>query len=186
MVITTDGAPGLLHAVSAVWPKSLRLRCWAHRMRNILAKVPEPLHDAVRAELIAIRDAATPETGQAAAAAFLERWGRDLPSAPACFSEDLEALLAQHRVPWRHRKFVRTTNLIERSFVEERRRTKTLPRFFTEKSCLKLVYATLIRAAAHWQRITITRLEHQQLDVLRRALGFAPAVETKNATIAVA
>ena len=184
LAITTDGAPGLLRAVSAVWPKSLRLRCWAHRTRNVLAKVPEHLHDAVRAELVAIRDAATPEAGQAAAAAFLERWGGELPSATGCFSGDVEALL--HRVPWRHRKFVRTTNLIERSFVEERRRTKTLPRFFTEKSCLKLVYATLMRAGAHWQRIMITRLEHQQLEVLRRTLGLTPAAETQQATIAVA
>lgn len=186
LAITTDGAPGLLQAVSAVWPKSLRLRCWAHRMRNILAKVPEYLQDAVRAELVAIRDAATRDAGQAAAAAFLERWSRELPSAAACVSEDLEALLALHRLPWRHRKFARTTNLIERSFVEERRRTKTLPRFFTEKSCLKLVYATLIRAAAHWQRISITRLEHQQLDVLRRELGLVAAADAPSSAIAVA
>ncbi len=51
-------------------------------------------------------------------------------------------------LPWRLRKFVRTTNLVERSFVEERRRSKTLPRFFTEQSCVKLVFATLIRAQA--------------------------------------
>jgi transposase-like protein len=41
---------------------------------------------------------------------------------------------------------LRTTNLIERSFEEERRRTKIIPRFFDERSCLKLVYATLVRA----------------------------------------
>lgn len=129
-----------------------------------------------------MRDAA-PEAGRLCAAAFLERWGRELTSAVACFSEDLDAMLALHQLPWWHRKFVRTTNLIERSFVEERRRTKTLPRFFTEKSCLRLVYATLIRAATRWQRIAITRLERQKLDVLRRALGFAPTAEM---TIAVA
>jgi putative transposase len=186
LAITTDGAPGLLQAVSAVWPKSLRLRCWAHRMRNILAKVPEQLHDIVHAELVAIRDAATPAAGQAAAAAFLARWGPELPSAATCVSEDLEALLALHRLPWRHRKFVRTTNLIERSFVEERRRTKTLPRFFTEKSCLKLVYATLIRAAARWQRIVIGQLEHEQLEVLRRELGIAATPTAVKLTTAVA
>ena len=32
---------------------------------------------------------------------------------------------------------IRTTNLLERSFLEQRRRIKTIPRFFTEKSCLK-------------------------------------------------
>jgi len=47
------------------------------------------------------------------------------------------------RVPVNHRRCVRTTNLIERSFLEERRRTKIIPRFFDERSCLKLVFATL-------------------------------------------
>ena len=50
--------------------------------------------------------------------------------------EDLEASLAHLRLPAAHRKHVRTTNLIERSFLEERRRTKIIPRFFDERSCL--------------------------------------------------
>ena len=73
----------------------------------------------------------------------------------AALSDDLEALLNHLRVPWRHCKHVRTTNLIERSFVEERRRTKTIPRFFTEKSGLKLVHVTLVRAADNGQRVGI-------------------------------
>ena len=108
---------------------------------------------------------------------FLSRFGREFPSACACLQEDLEALLAHLKLPWRHRKFVRTTNLIERSFVEERRRTKTLPRFFTEKSCLTLVHATLIRAAIRWQRISITPLEYEQLKFLYQELKLTPAKE---------
>jgi len=53
-----------------------------------------------------------------------------------------------------HRKTVRTTNLIERSFEEERKRTKFIPGFLTEKSGLKLVFATLIRPSKRWQRVT--------------------------------
>ncbi|MDT8436696.1 MAG: IS256 family transposase [Gemmatimonadota bacterium] len=174
LTITTDGAPGLIRAVEEVWPTSLRLRCWVHRMRNLLAKVPESMKAEVKAHLVAIRDAPTLEAGQAAAAGFLKRYGQELPSACACLSEDLEALLAHLRLPWRHRKFVRTTNLAERSFVEERRRTKTLPRFFTEKSCLKLVHATLIRAAIRWQRIKITTLELEQVRLLYDELGITP------------
>jgi len=47
------------------------------------------------------------------------------------------------RCPAIHHKHIRTTNLLERSFLEERRRTRTIPRFFSEKSFLKLVFATL-------------------------------------------
>jgi transposase-like protein len=86
------------------------------------------------------------------------------------FADDLEASLAQLRLPVAHRKYARTTNLIERSFVEERRRTKVIPRFFTERSCLKLAFGALERAARRWQRVTITELEQRQLEILRKEL----------------
>ena len=106
------------------------------------------------------------EAGQKAVREFLAKFSKEFPGLCKCLTEDLDALLAQLQLPWRLRKFTRTTNLIERSFVEERRRTKTLPRFFTEKSCLKLVYAVLIRAAARWQAISITSTEYLQLRML--------------------
>jgi transposase-like protein len=81
------------------------------------------------------------------------------------------------KLPWRHRKFVGTTNLIERSFVDERRRTRTRPRFFTEKSCLKLVHAPLIRAAIRWQRISIMPWKYRQLKLLYQELKITPAKE---------
>ncbi len=72
-----------------------------------------------------------------------------------------------------HHQHVRTTNLIERSFLEERRRTKIIPRFFDERSCLKLVYATLVRASQRWQRVRVTEVEREQLRQLRQQLGIA-------------
>jgi putative transposase len=175
LTVTTDGAPGLLRAVAEVWPQSLRVRCWVHTTRNVEAKVPAERWLEVKGALVAIRDAATPAAGQQAMAAFLEGFGREFPAACKSLGEDLEARLAHLQLPWRLRKFVRTTNLCERSFVEERRRSKTLPRFFTEKSCVKLVFATLIRAAQRWQRIAITPLEHAQLQQLYQERGLTPA-----------
>jgi transposase-like protein len=39
--VTADGAPGLINAIGVCFPRSIRIRCWFHRMGNILAKVPE-------------------------------------------------------------------------------------------------------------------------------------------------
>jgi putative transposase len=161
LTITTDGAPGVVRAVTEQWPISLRLRCW---------------HE-VKGHLVGIRDAATLEAGEQAVADFLARYGAEFESACACLQDDLDALLNLLRLPWRLRKFLRTTNLCERSFVEERRRSKTLPRFFTEKSCLKLVFATLIRAAERWQRIVVTRLELEQSTLLYQECGLTPALQ---------
>jgi putative transposase len=49
--VTSDGALGLLRAIKETWPKSLRIRCWVHRMRNVLDKVP----DADLAQLLRLR-----------------------------------------------------------------------------------------------------------------------------------
>jgi transposase-like protein len=46
---------------------------------------------------------------------------------------------------------IRTTNLLERLFGEERRRTKVIPHAFGERAVLKLMYAALIRAAERWR-----------------------------------
>ena len=166
LFITTDGAGGLIQAVDQMWSKSLRGRCWVHRMRNFASKVPKSRWHEIKPYLLMIRDAPDLEAGQKAVREFLAKFSKEFPGLCKCLTEDLDALLAQLQLPWRLRKFTRTTNLIERSFVEERRRTKTLPRFFTEKSCLKLVYAVLIRAAARWQAISITSTEYLQLRML--------------------
>ena len=181
ITITTDGAPGLLRAVSEAFPHSLRLRCWFHKMMNVLGKIPDKEHDVVRAHLRAIRDAATLESGQQAAAGFIKQFSERFPSAVKSFSDDLEASLAHLRLPEEHRKSCRTTNMIERSFVEERRRTKVIPGFLTEKSCLKLVFGTLIRAARRWQRVRVTELQQAQMDRLRQELGQTPPPQNRQA-----
>jgi putative transposase len=172
--ITSDGAPGLIKAITTCFPASIRIRCWFHRLGNIRAKLPDETAGQVLAHLYAVRDAPTLDAARAAADRFINTYGREYPAAVACFSDDLDALLAIHRVPVRHRIRVRTTNLAERSFVEERRRTKVIPRFTDEKAVMKLVFATLIRAADRWCRVSISDLERHQLRLLRAELGIDP------------
>jgi len=50
---------------------------------------------------------------------------------------DVEALIAHLRFPSEHRKRIRSTNLLERTFVEVRR-TKVIGRFPGETSALRL------------------------------------------------
>ncbi len=143
-------------------------------MGNILAKVPEEAKAELAAHLRAVRDAATPESGHAAAAELIMRFGDHHPAAVSCFTEDLDGLLAHLRLPARHRVHCRTTNLIERSFEEERRRTKVIPRFTDERSAMKLVFAALIRCSQRWSRVSITDIERHQLQLLRAELKIDP------------
>lgn len=174
LTITSDGAPGLIKAIEAMWPEAERLRCWFHKMKNVLEKIPEEYHEPIKRLLQDIRDAPDHATGSRRAAAFIEQYEPKFPSAVASFQEDLEATLAHLKLPSLHQRMIRTTNLCERSFVEERRRTKVIPRFFDEKGCLKLVFATLWRASQRWRAVRFTAMEKQQLEAyirVRRAMG---------------
>ena len=62
---------------------------------------------------------------------------------------------------------MRTTNLLERLFGEERRRTKVIPHAFGERAVLKLMYAALIRAAERWRGLKMTEFERRQLKAIR-------------------
>ena len=94
----------------------------------------------------------------------------ELPSAVACFTDDFEACIAHLRMPVSHRRAVRTTNLLERLFVEERRRLKIIPNAFGEKPVLKLMFGAMIRAAERWRAIRITDFERRQMNALKREL----------------
>jgi transposase-like protein len=178
--LTSDGAPGLVRAIGVCFPASIRIRCWFHRLANIRSKLPDEAASEVMAHLYAVRDAPTPDAARAAADRLVNTFRREFPAAVACFEDDLDALLAIHRVPVRHRIRVRTTNLAERSFVEERRRTKVIGRFTDEKSAMKLVFATMIRAADRWCRVSISDLERHQLKLLRAELGLDPPPANTN------
>src|SRR5215470_10679290 len=41
LLVTSDGAPGIIKAIEICFPRAARQRCLAHRMRNLAAKVPE-------------------------------------------------------------------------------------------------------------------------------------------------
>jgi transposase-like protein len=169
--ITSDGAPGLLQAIAQVGPQSRRIRCWAHQARNVLDKVPATARAEVKAHWGEVREAATPEAGRQAVAAFQAHCARDYPSATKRLLDDLDASLNPLRGAPAHRKYVRTTNLLERTFEEERRRTKVIPRFWTEHSALKLIFGTLDRASRRWQRLRFSDVEVKHMEQLRRELG---------------
>jgi len=81
------------------------------------------------------------------------------------------------RIPPAHRTFVRPTTLLERTCEAERRRTKGIPRCWTEHSARTLLFGTLDRASRRWQRLTISEGEITHLDQLRQQLGLDPSPE---------
>jgi putative transposase len=146
LLVVSDGAPGLIRAVTELWPDADRQRCSVHRLRNVLAKLPERpgLHERVRAAYWAALDgAASPAEAEHALRVLVGELSAEYPSAAACLAEDLPALTVHLAYPLRLRRRLRSTNLLERSLEEVRRRTKVIGRFPGETSCLTMAWAVM-------------------------------------------
>jgi putative transposase len=189
VLVSTDGAPGLIRAVEEVFPKSLRQRCLAHKMRNLEGKVPAEMWRELKGAAYAAYQAGSPKLATMARQDFVMQYERDYPSATKCFLDDFEACVAHLQLPISHRRVTRTTNLLERLFLEERRRTKIIPHAFGERAVLKLMYAALIRASETWRRVVISEFEVKQLTQLREHLDrrhaehVAPIAKTASRSI---
>ena len=168
VTITTDGAPGLTKAIDVIWPKALRIRCWFHKMQNLQQKVPPQAWPEFKALVADMRDAPTVTEAERRRQLIVNRYQRDFPEACRCLLDAAEASLNHLYVPQRHQQYGRTSNLAERAFEEERRRTKVIPHLWDEGSVVKLVFAVLIRVSERWGKKCFSEFEQQQIRSLRR------------------
>jgi putative transposase len=170
LLVVSDGAPGVIRAIEECFPRSARQRCLAHRMRNLTVKVPTDLWPEFKARVAACYQAPSRAIARQLATGIRADYAALLPSALTCFDDDFEACIAHLRLPVTHRRFIRTTNLLERLFVEERRRLKIIPNGFGEKPVLKLMFGALIRAAERWRGLRFTEFELRQIAAVRKEL----------------
>ena len=165
-LIVADGAPGLTLAIEELWPRADRQHCAVHRLCNLLAKLPKSQHDRIRFNYCsALSEATGVKDGKLRLQVLiseLEHAGYE--SAARCLADDLDALVVHLRYPLRHRERWRSTNLLERSLGEVKRRTKVIGRFRGETSCLTLVWAVLDLFFSHASNgATFTDVDRQHL-----------------------
>ncbi|MCA1697556.1 MAG: transposase, partial [Actinobacteria bacterium] len=141
-----------------------------HRLRNLRAKLPERERERVRGAYWQALDEATDERDaqQRLKALVDELEAAGYTAAAKCLADDLDALVVHLRYPTRQRRRWRSTNLLERSLGEVKRRTKVIGRFPGETSCLTLVWAVLDLYITHATNgIRFTQLERQRLKQMR-------------------
>ena len=175
-LVIADGAPGLWKAARELWPAALEQRCTVHALRNVTARLPERHHRELKARWWRVLDeAASPAEARAGLAAIADDYRAAYPSAMAVIERDAAELVTHLRFPSEHRKRIRSTNLLERTFVEVRRRTKVIGRFPGETSALSLIWAVLELSSRGWRGITMTPRAVAEIERLRRG----PTPESK-------
>lgn len=121
-----DGLPGLPDAFVDAFPNARVARCWVHKARNVLPRVPKRYQAAFQADWDKIAYAEHLAGAREAFAALRARWVNDAGDAVACLEKDLELLLVHYTFPPDHWDALRTTNPIERVNKEFKRRSKAM------------------------------------------------------------
>ena len=150
-LIVTDGCAGLAAAIQAVYPRARHQRCWVHKMRNILERY---------GVAIMTRSRTTPRHlsgGGALPAAAARALSLSLAGVSPWYGawSGFAELLTFFRFPRHLWRKLRTTNTIERCFVEVRRRTRPMVVFINVESVDRIIYAIFQRFNLEWKTHTL-------------------------------
>jgi putative transposase len=161
-LIVTDGGKGLHGTLQIVYPKIPIQRCWAHKARNVLDKVKKKDQPAVKKALSRISHAENQRQATEAYWRLSSRWRKAYPNAVACLKNDLDQLLQFFQIKttetWSR---IRTTNLIERSFREVRRRTRPMGVMANTRSLQRIVFAVFHHLNINWEQNTPKKFTHK-------------------------
>ncbi|MGH9400565.1 MAG: IS256 family transposase [Terriglobia bacterium] len=160
LTIVTDGCAGLAAALQTIYPRAPHQRCWVHKMRNILEHVRKRDYELVKQEAQAIYRAEDVRQAQQAFRVFKAHWQSVYPAVVKQLERDLPELLAFYRLPPHLWRKLRTTNLIERCFVEVRRRTRPMVCFVNPASVDRIIFAIFSRFNEDWRSHTLHLFTH--------------------------
>jgi transposase-like protein len=141
-LIVVDGGKGLLAALPLVYGHVPIQRCWTHKARNVLNYVKRADQERVKRSLHRISHARNLRAAQRAAQRFVARWKGGYPKAVDCLQKDLPELLSFLQIKAQLApSVIRTTNAIERRFVEVRRRSRPMGTFSDRTSMERILFS---------------------------------------------
>ena len=156
-MIITDGSKGFIHAIEIVYPHAKHQRCWVHKLRNATKYLKKADIKPFKLDARNIYNAPTHREAVAAFKTLRKNWKAISPDAVNCLERDMDDLLAFLTIPIKEqfrafiRRQIRTTNIIERSFREVRRRTRPMGCFTNYDSVSRIIYAIFNRLNSKWQ-----------------------------------
>ena len=162
--IISDGHEGIRAAVARNYTKARWQRCWTHFMRNAMKKVGHKYKEALARELRAARKFGDLHVCVVEANRVAERWEKQFPKVAKQIREQFEETMAVHDLPASHKRRVYTTNIIERTMKEIKRRTQVVGIFPNDASAARLIGAMLLERHEKWRCEQARYLDMEKLD----------------------
>ena len=151
-----DGNAAIWGAARTVWPEAGEQRCWNHKMRNVLDRLPQREQSEAKELLRTVVYASTRAAALKARQAFGKRYGPWYPKAVTVLEDDWDRMVTFYDFPEAHWKHLRTTNVVESPFASVRLRTSAVKRFKRVDSATALIWKLLTVAEKRFRRLGST------------------------------
>ena len=155
LMIVADGGLGLWAAIDGMseFANTKRQRCWVHKIRNVLDKLPNNLQGQARSMLADMMSASHKKHAVTSYRTFQRVLHEKYPQAVACLENDWEELTAFYAFPAKHWKHLKTTNPIESIFSPLKARLRSTKGVGSERMGEAMAYKLLKEAEQKWKRI---------------------------------
>jgi transposase-like protein len=171
--VVADDHAGLRAAIREVLTGAAYQRCYVHFLRNALDHLPRKADDDCLQELRWLYDRRNLAEARADLAQWLAKWQGKYPRLTDWAEETIEETFSFYRLPRRHHKHLKSTNMLERFNEEIRRRTYVVRIFPNAPSCLRLVRALAVETHENWleanRYLNMDDLREQKKTELRQA-----------------
>ncbi|NOX44355.1 MAG: IS256 family transposase [Caldiserica bacterium] len=154
----SDDLPGIEEAIRGIFPQAKWQLCVVHAVRDALSEVRKNEREEVAEDLKAIYRADTEKQTHKALEAFKAKWASKYPKIVARWTTKNYALLAFLEHPKPIRRYLYTTNQLERLIKEVKRRMRTVETLCNPGTLEKILY------------LVLSQMERK---LARRLVGFA-------------
>jgi putative transposase len=148
-----DGALGFWSAVREVYQGFKEQRCWVHKERNVLDKLPKSVQPQAKSMMHEIYLSPTKEKANVAFNRFIKTFEDKYPKAVECLVKDRIKLMMFYDFPAAHWIHIRTTNPIESTFSTVRLRTKKTRGNSSRGMTEAMVFQLIKKAEKRWRKL---------------------------------
>ena len=143
-MITSDAHEGIIHAIRLLLPDVPWQRCQFHFTRNIIDKAPKKYQEGLRLDLKAMFRTSNIKEARKKRDLIISDYSDVAPQAMECLDLGFESAMTVMYLPEAIRIFVRTSNYLERTNKELKRRSHAIGVFPNEASVIRLMGSVLI------------------------------------------
>ena len=166
-MITSDAHDGIIYAISRVFPNTPWQRCQTHFSRNILSHAPAKYQKAIHAALLDMYNSDTIEEARSKRNLIMDEYSDVASKAMECLDNGFEDAMTVMALPEGYRRYLRTSNHLERLNKELKRRSKVIGVFPNEASLNRLIGSVLIELNDVYmieQKMPVSKKSRMQLE----------------------